>query len=429
MKKAARLTAVIFGVLLLISGGSGVLASVKTPPCVSPALEIISKEIEMTRAGICGSDIFFTKDDFCEAVGVSELDGIVILKTPSEIAGKLMLGSLEVMKNQTISSENLSALRFRPSGKEVSVSEFIFKPLGGSGYSTSCTLYMLENENGAPRLEADAVLSASTYKNIAYFGNMTAYDPDGDELNFEVVTYPKKGLITVTDKSSGKFIYTPTKNYIGSDSFGYCVTDKYGNRSDEITMTVKTVRSENGTVFDDLIGKSCHNSAITISDRGVMTGKFSGNDFIFDADARMTRSEFLASAMKAAGIDPLPWGDGIVSVFSDDSEIPAEYKPYVITAVKNGIIDTKTEDAAKLTFKPNEPITLSEAAVMLNNMLGKKMPNELPTFSDAELIPEWAEEAIYSLAAAGIISPENGLISPQGNITRGQCAEMLVNVI
>lgn len=105
-----------------------------------------------------------------------------------------------------------------------------------------------------------------TYKNIAVFGNMIADDPEDDILKYEIVSYPKKGILSVTDKYTGEFIYTPTKNYTGKDSFTYTVTDAYGNRSDVIRMDIKISRSEHGTVFDDLIGQNCHNSAIMLSD-------------------------------------------------------------------------------------------------------------------------------------------------------------------
>ena len=99
------------------------LAREETPP-VSPALYVLSRQLGFDKSGLKGFTITFEPSDFEEALGVGRLEEIVIRELPSRSAGKLMLGALEVMKNQTVSRANIGALRFVPNGAAVSGASF-----------------------------------------------------------------------------------------------------------------------------------------------------------------------------------------------------------------------------------------------------------------------------------------------------------------
>lgn len=72
---------------------------------VSPALSILSRGLGTVKSGLCGSDVRFCDADFSDVLGVDSIGKAVITSLPDASAGKLMLGSLEVMKNQTVSAE------------------------------------------------------------------------------------------------------------------------------------------------------------------------------------------------------------------------------------------------------------------------------------------------------------------------------------
>ncbi len=400
------------------------------PVAVSPALAVLSGEVEMIKTGLSGSAIRFSPEDFEEALGVEKLASVEILSLPSAVEGKLMLGSLEVMKNQTVSRANLSSLRFVPTSSSGKVeSSFSFRAGKEQVYDVTCVLHLIEEPNFSPTaagVEADR-LTLSTYKNIAVFGRMAATDPENDGLSYQVVSYPKKGLLLLTDRQTGDFVYTPTKNFTGRDSFTYTVTDVYGNRSEEIKMELRVDRSQKGTVFSDLIGQSCHTAAIRLSDLGVMTGEGEGKELLFHPDGGVTRAEFLTMAMKTAKIPVLPESVG-ATAFPDDGEIPAAYRPYVIEAERKGFLDGLFEGEAA-AFSPNREVTLAEACVILRNILDAKAPESKPVFSDADQIPAFAEEAVYALCEKEIIRPENGVIRPTALLSRGETAEILARVL
>lgn len=83
--------------------------------------------------------------------------------------------------------------------------------------------------------------------------------------------------------------------------------------------------------------------------------------------------------------------DSAVSVFSDDGNIPSEYKNYVIAAYNMGYIKGYDSDG-ELVFHPQENVTVAEACVMLNNIINIGKPVTKPVFSDSDSIPSWAVE-------------------------------------
>ncbi len=429
MKISLKLIAAVFSAIIIAGVWGGAVKAAKQKAPVSPALSVISNEVEMIKTGYKGKELSFSPSDFEAALGREKIESIEILSLPSAVSGKLMLGSLEVMKNQKISRANISALKFIPSGNEASECYFEFRADGESYLSVVCSLYLLEKENFAPTVSGidEGEFNISTYKNIAYFGKMPISDPEDDSVRYEIASYPKRGIIAVSDRENGNFVYTPTKNYTGKDSFTYTVTDKYGNSTDEITINIQVTRSENGTVFEDLIGKSSHNSAILLSDLGIMTGKTYEDRCFFEPDGKVTREEFLVLAMKAVGEDVGDISVGAVSIFSDDEDISAENKPYVIAAYEKGII--KGYPSGKgFAFDPDGEINIAEACVMLSGLLDIDEPLTKPVFSDSDTIPTWAEDAIYTVYEAGFVNIVGGKVNPYGALTRGDTAEIIAGV-
>ncbi len=429
MKKQIKIGAAVLIVLLISTlMASMVFAAEKAPP-VSPALTILSQNLHMAKSGVGREEIAFTAADFEEALGVSKVEGIVIRSLPSASAGKLMLGSLEVIKNQTVSKSNLSYLRFVPTG-EGRKAEFVFSASGEGSYAVTCSLYTLDKENYAPTssgVEEDR-FSLHTFKNIAVYGTLPVRDPEGDGLTFEIVSYPLKGLLSLTDRDDGHFVYTPVKNYTGKDTFTYTVTDAYGNRSEEIDMTIRVSASEHGTVFQDMIGHRGHVSAIRLSDQGIMEGRTEGDALVFAPEETVTRAAFLAMVMKTVGIE-VEEDEAVATVFHDDEEIPTAYRAYVATAYEKGYIRGFEEDGLPV-FDPNGAITRAEACVMIGNILDPKVPILKPVFADASEIPAWAEDSMYALGAMGILQgAEDGYVSPHEELNRAEVAEMLSAVL
>ena len=133
----------------------------------------------------------------------------------------------------------------------------------------------------------------------------------------------------------------------------------------------------------------------------------------------MSRSEFVAMAMAAAGIKP---SDVTVTGFSDDGMIPAWAKGSAAGALAAGIVyGVPTESGA--AFDGERAVTLTEAAAVLNRVL-KVTDVKLSDFSEDE--PVWYAQAVANLESVSV-SPAGGfeVEALERGVTRGEAAELL----
>ena len=395
-------------------------------PVISYGLGVLSARTDMAISAPIGNDVVFSEEAFARALNLSKVDYITISTLPDATRGSLTLGSTRVAAGQTISGENLRYLSFTAADEDMVHASFTFT---ANGVSTPilCNMYLLDSVNYTPTLSVASGLSLnmSTYRNMETEGQLSAHDPDGDALSFEVVSYPKNGSLRMTD-ASGRYVYKPQKDYVGNDSFTYVARDKYGNYSASATVNLRVEVSGAAVQYIDMEDHPSYVAALKLTEEGIMSGAQMGNGYYFYPDRTVTRAEFLVMAMNATGITDLP--DRETTVFADDADIPETMKGYVAVAYEMKYISGTLADG-KLCFLPNEPITRAEAAVMLSNIVGMCDVAVTPTFADQSEIPAWAGEAIYSLHAAGIMTESNGYISPTSAITRAETAQMLANAM
>ncbi|MDX1676488.1 Ig-like domain-containing protein [Arsukibacterium sp.] len=62
-----------------------------------------------------------------------------------------------------------------------------------------------------------------TETDVVIADKLTATDPDGDQLGFNLLSEPDNGSVVL--QSSGDFVYTPAAEFTGDDSFRVQVTD------------------------------------------------------------------------------------------------------------------------------------------------------------------------------------------------------------
>ena len=398
--------------------------SVSAASQVTPALDIIANNLNLIKTGLVNNDITFAAEDFDKALGVNKVSNITVVSLPSVTEGKLMLGSLEVMRNQTISRSNLNMLRFVPTGNSTSEANFTFMSGTDQKYNVRCTLYVLSELNFAPTISTlnPSIINVSTQKNITVFGTMKAIDPENDRLTYEITSQPSKGILVTLDKNYGEYRYTPTADFTGKDSFEYIVCDKYGNYSDPVKVNIIVEKSASDVIYMDMINHWAHNAAIKMAAANVMIGEQVGGAMVFNPNGEVSRCEFLVMAMSSLGIK----ANGASNTgFIDDGNIPSQYKGYVADAVQSGYISGVDTEYGRC-FYPNNSITRAEAAVMLNNMLDTRQPVIKPVFADETNIPAWAEDALYALNEIGVFKGTGeGFISPYSVITRAQTAQIL----
>lgn len=428
MKKIAFFSALLIVIIIAMVFFAGIASREKEDSSdISSALSVIAQKSPMAKYGIVNNAILFCADDFEKNLNLSRVDSITVTSVPAVTEGSLCLGDTVVNVGQRVSRSNLDLLNFRSESKSINVGAFRFK-VNDSEYEMTCNLYLLKSKNSSPitDIEDKKTFSASTHQSTLLYGKIDAYDPDGDEIRFEVVSYPKNGILEL-DASSGEYTYMPSGSYFGEDSFVYVALDCYGNYSGTQKIELNVEKKSSDITYVDMEDHPSYNAALTLAEKNIMSGETIGNNVYFMPDKNVSRIDFLVMLMNALGIKE---AEGIKDTgFYDDAEIPASMKGYVRKARDIGVITGEVDKEGNLCFCPNEAITRAEAAVMINSVVKGELPVVKPVFADKDKIPSWASDAVYSLNHLGILTDKNGSISALSEITRVECAEALYKLI
>ncbi len=390
---------------------------------VSNGLYVLASQSEMGKSALVNNKMVFSADDFKKSLNTSEITSITVTELPPVSEGCLCVGDVVVNAGQTISASNLDLLNYRAADSANTQSSFKFKVNGGE-YEITCKLYFLTRENSAPTLnrEEEKIFSVSTHQTVTVYGKVSAYDPDGDEMRYEISSYAKNGIVDI-DPCTGEYSYTPIGSYFGEDYFEYVAIDEYGNYSGSrrVNLTVEKLNAQ--AVYCDMDEHPAHHAALTMAEKGIMNGTAIGSNTYFMPDKSVSRLDFLVMTMHAIGVNET---ESVFDTgFDDDEQIPSSMKGYVRQAREMGIITGSVNADGEYLFEPNRAITRAEAALMVSKIVEAPVPTVKPMFSDRNEIPAWAHDAIYSLNSLGILSSENGSIAPTSDITRAQVAEML----
>ena len=421
----ARLIAALLLALLLTSAIGCSYESESNEP-ISLATSILCNEATMAKSSLRGEEIKFSASDFARAVNLESIESLTITTLPPTSDGELRVGSTVLNGSQTLSASAVSLLSFTASDA-ISCSSFGFR-VNDLPYELTCKLYTLEDVNYAPTLSLvpKTATEVCVYENVTYFGTLPCYDADGDETAIEIVSYPEKGILMLEDRATGSYQYIPNADATGKDSFVCVARDVYGNYSPALTVSLEIQRSESSARFVDLAETPYHTPAITLNEKGIMSGTRVGSLLYFYPDRELTRAEFTMMAMNAAGITDV--NSVSTTVFADDADIPDNMKGFIAAAYDLGYIKGNEVDG-ELCFEPQRSITKAEAAVMLANILDAATPTFKPSFNDSDTVPTWASASIDALYSIGVMSTVNGEIQPLAALTRGEAATILANFI
>ncbi len=412
------------------SVGSSYVPERETAPAISYGLRVLAAREEMVLSGLCGNEISFSSEDICRAMNLSELNYITVQKLPSPGEGTLFVGSVGVGEGQVISAGSLSLLSFAAADDTKPTEATMEIGVNGSDYTITCRLCLLERLNYTPTvsLAPSISLSIETYRDLPAAGTISAYDPEGDEITYEIVRYASHGRVSLTDKHTGAYVYTPDAGFMGKDSFDYVVRDRYGNYSTSTTVNIRVTARPTSVAYADIDEVDSAGAILTVSMLGLMNGTQVGTECYFKPNESISRVEFLVIAMQAAGIqstDVSGLGD---PSFADNASIPTAMRPYVSYAAQKNYIGGKTVDG-KLCFCPDEAITRAEAAVILSNVIGYASENTVTAFADADAMPAWSAQALISLRALGILSAPDGNANATTAMTRSDTAAWLDKTI
>lgn len=387
---------------------------------VGTGIEVAAGEVTVIKSGLLGRKLSFSDIDFKSAFALDDFGKIKILTLPASTDGTLLLAGRRVREGQEIKRRNIAAMVFVPAEKTVERAEFTFSLDGGT--ECYCRMRFIDKINYAPKIKegTESASLITTQREISAYGKMSAEDPEGDRLEYMVVSFPQYGTLKVGE--GGEYRYMPTVDYTGYDSFVYVARDEYGNYSTPCEVNLKVVDRMSEIVFCDMTDKEEYNAAVAMSAMGIMAGRLVGDDYYFDPETGVSREEFVAMAMKAHGIRA---GVG-ESYFDDNSEISPSLVGYISLAQRMGIIDGEYE-GGRLTFSPKKEITVYEAADVISRMLGAAGGEEDTVYHEAPHVPVWARGSVQAMVSMGILDKDVTLLGE--TMKRRDVADMLYRMV
>ena len=254
-------------------------------------------------------------------------------------------------------------------------------------------------------------LELRTYRGVSVGGQLSAYDPDGDVVSFEITTKPVKGSIEL--REDGSFVYTPKEKKRGRDYFGYKAKDAEGNLSQEATVLISIARQKQQVIYEDMTGRAGGYAAAELCESGLFIGDKIGGSYCFHPDRSVTRGEFLRLCMLATG---QPLLEGVMrSGYSDDASFSPEMRQLAATAAMTGV------SRSTGSLSPEDLLSKGEAASMLNTALGLPDISDAASESGSETL-----QACMNLRSVGILRGDYPCGDP---LSREEAAQMLVKAM
>lgn len=420
MKKAIVILILVFMLLPII----GFAASAH----FGSGYSVVASEVKVIKTGLLGHKLTFADTDFKSAYAITDFDSITIDSLPSSNEGTLLLAGRRVKTSQVIKRRNIAALVFVPASADVEAAAFNYVlKRGGMESAGTCEMKFIDRVNYAPKApeEKEASLSLTTQAEISVFGRMEGTDPEGDSLEYIIAAYPKRGSLTVIDRDTGRYKYTPSGEFTGYDSFTYVLRDEYGNYSEPREVGIHVIERMSNEVYADMTNRSEYNAAIAMSALGIMSGRTLGDGKYFMPDDTVSKAEFVAMAMKATGMRA---DTSLTKTFFDDNtEIPTALISYVATAQRLGIIDGDLTEAG-LIFDPNRGITKNEAAKIITGILGIVTSEEDGVYLDNASVTVSARGSVAAMFTLGIFDGDIADFTGTDIVTRANAAEYLYRI-
>lgn len=349
----------------------------------------------------------FSEADFRTNEG--SVDGIFVTAVPDASVAVVRLDNRTIRPGDVLSAQSLERLTLVPNSSENCTVVIDYQPICGRELLAPAQV-TVRIQNGKNETPTVSNVTFETYKNIANDGKLSASDPEGGQLTYQIVDQPKRGDVKLSN--DGTFLYTPKHNKVGEDRFTYTATDDAGNVSKPATVSIRILNPTEKMSFSDMNGDTGHFEAMWMLESGLYGGKTVGAKQCFCPNDTVSRGEFLVMAMELLKIEPQA---DAKSTFADAENAPVWMRPYVATAAQMGLVRGRTDGS----FCPNEAISAQEAAVMLQNMLN--LP--VPASSYRSGLPAWSAKSVMALSDAGISAD----YSTQ-SLTYAQAADLLYQI-
>ena len=215
-------------------------------------------------------------------------------------------------------------------------------------------------------------------EDIAYSGQVSATDADGDALTYSVATDPWYG--TVSMKADGSYTYTPNANYYGNDHFYF--TAKDGSAESALQRVSITVNSVNDVPV-------AQGASVTVSEDSYFG--VSGSLSVTDADRDQLSYVILDKpAHGKATID----ADGYYRYIPDANYSGADSFSF---KANDGVVDSNTATMS-ITVTPVNDQPVGAASALASDSLGVSTEEDSAYSGQVSAIDADGDALTYSVA-------------------------------
>lgn len=262
-------------------------------------------------------------------------------------------------------------------------------------------------------------LEAETCVEIPIEIELSASDSENDIVLYQLTEQPRYGQAWIENQI---LHYAPAKR-VGKDKFSYTVVDANGNTAKPAQITVTIKKNRAGLTYADMNNNPAHYAAICLAENNIMTGEKISDCAFFRPTQNITRCEFITMA---TAIAELPVEATVQTDFSDDGGLSLWAKPFVSTAAANGLISGYQTSNGLSEIRGENPITLAEASVVINNLLSTSTNGtQYAAAMEHSHHLDWAQHAVSTMTRLDVLSPLAAMQEENMPITRQTACEML----
>lgn len=170
-----------------------------------------------------------------------------------------------------------------------------------------------------------------------------------------------------------------------------------------------------GSAFTDIANHYAKAEITYMANQGYVKGL---TETTFGPEVALTRAQFVTLLART-----FEWDLPATPKLGFKDQVPAYAQGAVQVAVSKGLVKGYTDN----TFRPDQPVTRAEAAVILDRLLNKKGSGK--TLADAKKLPAWATSSINNMVGLGLIDPLSGKYEPNKATTRAVCVVALYRIL
>ena len=312
---------------------------------------------------------------------------------PADVAGLTVTSA--VANNGTVVIEANNTLTYTPTADFSGTDTISYAISDGNGGTATASVAVTVTEVADAPVFGVADFAVATDEDNVLSGRVpAATDADGDALEYDLgATVPTKGVVVVAD--DGSFVYTPTANATGADSFTVTVTDNDVTTADAtitVNVTINALNDGPVAVNDAAATNEDTTSAAIVvlandtdveSDPLSVTSAVAGNGTV----AIVANELFYTPATDFNGVDTIAY------TISDGNGGTATAQVTVTVAAVN---DAPTFDFGAVSFATDEDVLLA---------------GQVPAASDVD-----GPNLVYSLVAASAVGG-TAVVAADGTFT------------